>query len=901
MIVLKPEWVNHDQDQPIFSIDIQPNGARFATGGQGGSGGKIVIWNIGPVLSEDEEINPKIPKMLCQMDNHLACVNIVRWSNTGHLLASGSDDKLVMIWRLTNEGSSTIFGSGQINVETWKCIHTLNSHNGDVLDLAWAPHDGWLASASVDNSVIIWNAQKFPEKVAVLKNHTGLVKGVTWDPVDKYIASQSDDKTLRIWRTSDWTQQEVIKEPFTECSATTSVLRLSWSPDGQYLVSAHAMNGGGPTAQIIEREGWKFDKDFVGHRKAITCVRFNSNILQKQEKSNSKPTQYCCCAIGSRDRSISVWLTSLKRPRVVIRDLFTNSVLDMSWSSNGLYLMACSWDGSVACIVFGHAEIGTPLTMDEKNELYEKMYHKSFQKSWNRNFGSSQIIENAELLEALKEKIKQDQSNMSIEVQDPPQPVTPQKEIPFDSPKLNQSILVPQNKQLETRLPSGKRRITPMLLTAVQDTSTNSSEKVDTGTVTQMSFSKSSPTKSQIIVETVKLQDMQKIQPQHQQQPRQQQNLMSAFQGNRAVSEMVAQPPSIQINQLMCCEVPGDVPIVKFINILDPLKLTPGVAATKDCGVIKLQITNNCHKTPKGSLSKIEAFKNVTDKELKWDTYLGSSIRCLAANREMVVACCEDLTLNCYNIKSGARSLPPILIEDLVSSICLSQEGHCLVLTKTGLIHMWDFKTHKNIFSRISVRSLLTGKGNVNGCSLGPSNQPVITLTDGRAYAYSMDLQTWVQISNPLDPVCVTGGNLVRKVPVTLPLASMQRTIASKRSIETLPPGVTLSFLETQITAASLLDSSTEYKHWLFAKINYLLEKGPECQLREILDDLMGHTHNKKSKKAKLENGEIMHMSKSELLEEILALVKTKLPWQRLYKEYSEQVAEIKNDKLECT
>lgn len=37
-------------------------------------------------------------------------------------------------------------------------------------------------------------------------------------------------------------------------------------------VSAHAMNSGGPTAQIIEREGWKCDKDFVGHRKAVTCV-----------------------------------------------------------------------------------------------------------------------------------------------------------------------------------------------------------------------------------------------------------------------------------------------------------------------------------------------------------------------------------------------------------------------------------------------------------------------------------------------------------------------------------------------------------------------------------------------------------------------------------------------------
>ena len=50
------------------------------------------------------------------------------------------------------------------------------------------------------------------------------------------------------------------------------MLRLSWSPDGHYLVSAHAMNNSGTTAQIIEREGWKTNMDFVGHRKAVTVV-----------------------------------------------------------------------------------------------------------------------------------------------------------------------------------------------------------------------------------------------------------------------------------------------------------------------------------------------------------------------------------------------------------------------------------------------------------------------------------------------------------------------------------------------------------------------------------------------------------------------------------------------------
>ena len=32
----------------------------------------------------------------------------------------------------------------------------------DVLDLAWSPCDVWFASCSIDNTVIVWNADKFP-------------------------------------------------------------------------------------------------------------------------------------------------------------------------------------------------------------------------------------------------------------------------------------------------------------------------------------------------------------------------------------------------------------------------------------------------------------------------------------------------------------------------------------------------------------------------------------------------------------------------------------------------------------------------------------------------------------------------------------------------------------------
>ncbi|XP_010834743.1 PREDICTED: protein HIRA [Bison bison bison] len=390
--------------KPIFSVDIHPDGTKFATGGQGQDSGKVVIWNMSPVLQEDDEKDENVPKMLCQMDNHLACVNCVRWSNGGMYLASGGDDKLIMVWkRATYIGPSTVFGSGGklANVEQWRCVSILRSHSGDVMDVAWSPHDAWLASCSVDNTVVIWNAVKFPEILATLRGHSGLVKGLTWDPVGKYIASQADDRSLKVWRTLDWQLETSITKPFDECGGTTHVLRLSWSPDGHYLVSAHAMNNSGPTAQIIEREGWKTNMDFVGHRKAVTVVKFNPKIFKKKQKngSSAKPScPYCCCAVGSKDRSLSVWLTCLKRPLVVIHELFDKSIMDISWTLNGLGILVCSMDGSVAFLDFSQDELGDPLSEEEKSRIHQSTYGKSLAIMTEAQL-STAVIENPEMLQ----------------------------------------------------------------------------------------------------------------------------------------------------------------------------------------------------------------------------------------------------------------------------------------------------------------------------------------------------------------------------------------------------------------------------------------------------------------------------------------------------------------------
>uniref|UniRef100_A0A8B9Y2Z3 Protein HIRA n=1 Tax=Bos mutus grunniens TaxID=30521 RepID=A0A8B9Y2Z3_BOSMU len=464
MKLLKPTWVNHN-GKPIFSVDIHPDGTKFATGGQGQDSGKVVIWNMSPVLQEDDEKDENVPKMLCQMDNHLACVNCVRWSNGGMYLASGGDDKLIMVWkRATYIGPSTVFGSGGklANVEQWRCVSILRSHSGDVMDVAWSPHDAWLASCSVDNTVVIWNAVKFPEILATLRGHSGLVKGLTWDPVGKYIASQADDRSLKVWRTLDWQLETSITKPFDECGGTTHVLRLSWSPDGHYLVSAHAMNNSGPTAQIIEREGWKTNMDFVGHRKAVTVVKFNPKIFKKKQKngSSAKPScPYCCCAVGSKDRSLSVWLTCLKRPLVVIHELFDKSIMDISWTLNGLGILVCSMDGSVAFLDFSQDELGDPLSEEEKSRIHQSTYGKSLAIMTEAQL-STAVIENPEMLQYQRRQQQLDRQGPAA--RDTGSASSVAGVVNGESLEdIRKNLL---KKQVETRTADGRRRITPLCI-----------------------------------------------------------------------------------------------------------------------------------------------------------------------------------------------------------------------------------------------------------------------------------------------------------------------------------------------------------------------------------------------------------------------------------------------------
>ena len=63
-------------------------------------------------------------------------------------------------------------------------------------------------------------------------------------------------------------------------------------------------------------------------------------------------------ALGSRDRSFSIWSTDLKRPLIVINDVFDQSVLDLSWRKDGKVRSARSGQTETVSVRFQPKKFG---------------------------------------------------------------------------------------------------------------------------------------------------------------------------------------------------------------------------------------------------------------------------------------------------------------------------------------------------------------------------------------------------------------------------------------------------------------------------------------------------------------------------------------------------------------
>jgi ribosome assembly protein 4 len=137
-------------------------------------------------------------------------------------LISASDDNTIFLW-----DPSAIDPNSKT---TPKPLARLLGHQKQVLHVSFSPDGLYIASASFDNSVKLWNARdgKF---ITNLRGHVGAVYMVAWSSDSRLLASASKDTTVKVWDVRTGKLKEDLPGHKDE------VFALDWSQDGKCVVS----------------------------------------------------------------------------------------------------------------------------------------------------------------------------------------------------------------------------------------------------------------------------------------------------------------------------------------------------------------------------------------------------------------------------------------------------------------------------------------------------------------------------------------------------------------------------------------------------------------------------------------------------------------------------------------
>ncbi|CAL4958672.1 unnamed protein product [Urochloa decumbens] len=951
MITEKPSWIRHEGLQ-IFSIDIQPGSLRFATGG---GDQKVRIWSMKSV-DKDNTNDDSSQRLLATMRDHFGSVNCVRWAKHGRYLASGSDDQVILIHERKAGSGTSEFGSGEPpDVENWKVIMTLRGHTADVVDLSWSPDDSTLASGSLDNTVHIWNMTN-GICTAVLRGHSSLVKGVTWDPIGSFIASQSDDKTVIIWRTSDWSLAHKTEGHWSKSLGSTFFRRLAWSPCGHFITTTHGFQKPRHSAPVLERGEWSATFDFLGHNAPVVVVKFNNSTFRKNfsnsqdtkaapvgwangaSKTSTKEQQpYNVIAIGSQDRTITVWTTASARPLFVAKHFFSQSVVDLSWSPDGYSLFACSLDGSVASFHFEAKELGYRLSDSEMDELKRSRYGDVRGRQSNLAESPAQLLlEQASAKQSAGKKgssIGQPfQAPQKVSADVPkPAPVVQSQRVPEASPEGDKKTAGPTSddvnkanrlsspvKQREYRRPDGRKRIIPEAVgfPSNQDNVPNRSQNQ------VVDFS----------------------------------SLDQRMNGTR--------PSYGSSGNCNNCEVRDRSGVTARANITESLVIQKALAGNDgrlsiehtgsvvpgsltSCSALSIHVQNkkdNEDRIPvcleakpveraAGDMIGVGGAFSTKESEIKctrgteslWSDRISGKVTVLAGNANFWAVGCEDGCLQVYT-KSGRRAMPAMMMGSAAVFIDVDDCWKLLLVTRRGLMYIWDLYNRTCILQD-SLSSLVTSPDETSAKDAGTvkiisakfsrCGSPLVVLASRHAFLYDMSLKCWLRIADDCFPASnfatsfgSTQGGELGKLQIDIGKFMARKPIWSRVTDDGLQ---TRAHLETQLAASLALKSAQEYRQCLLSYVRFLAREADESRLREVCESFLGPpvgmvgSVSSMDPKNPVWDPDVLGMKKHKLLkEDILPSMASNRKVQRLLNEFMDllseyETADTKADPMDVT
>ncbi|MCL1470894.1 AAA-like domain-containing protein [Argonema antarcticum] len=199
---------------------------------------------------------------------HRGWVLAVDASPDGQLIATGSNDQTVKLWK--PDGT---------------LLQTLQ-HTATVHALSFSPDSQRLVTSSLDGNIYLWNRQG--KLLKTFPGHSTAIWDIAVSPDGQRIASGSEDSTIRLWSFDG-------KPIETLTGHQSGVWGVAFSPDGNLLASGSADG----TIKVWTKGG-ELVRTLEGHSAAVWDVEF---ALLADKNGTKRPT----IVSASADNTVKLW------------------------------------------------------------------------------------------------------------------------------------------------------------------------------------------------------------------------------------------------------------------------------------------------------------------------------------------------------------------------------------------------------------------------------------------------------------------------------------------------------------------------------------------------------------------------------------------------------------------